>query len=132
MLKVAVRLQLQLGTLEVLAGVEDILQENESLKLHIKSLLFISAHLHSVEAGVLLDQPEEVVDALQRCRGAAGLEDEPAPGHEHGALAQHVRVQLAVAGGRDDAALDVAQHPLQLEPESEFEGLKKAQKFLHC
>ena len=41
------------------------------------------SYLDGVEPGVLLDQPEQVLYALQRSGGAARLEDEPPLGDEH-------------------------------------------------
>ena len=53
-----------------------------------------TAHLDGVESGEPLGQVSQVFEALEGGRGAAGLEDEPTLRHEHGALAQHVGIQL--------------------------------------
>lgn len=76
----------------------------------------VDTHLDLVEPCVLLCDVHEALEALQRRGGAARLEDEPAPRDEHGALAQHVRVDHAVALGADDLALHQAQHRHELVP----------------
>ena len=76
----------------------------------------LSAHLDGVEARVLLGDPGEPVEALQRRSRAARLEDEPALGDEERGLAEDVGVHRLVLRRADDRALHLVQHGVQLEP----------------
>ena len=71
----------------------------------IERLNIIPTHLYGVKLGVFGDEPGQVLDAVQGRGGAAGLQYEPPPRDEHGALGEHVGVHLGVPGGRDDGAV---------------------------
>ena len=70
-------------------------------------------NLHGIKHRKLQHQLGEGLDAVEGGGGAAGLEDEPPLGDEHGALGQHVGGDLGVGHGGDDLALGQPEHLLQ-------------------
>ena len=70
-------------------------------------------NLHGIKHRKLQHQLGEGLDAVEGGGGAAGLEDEPPLGDEHGALGQHVGVHLGVPRGRHDRAVHDGQQLLE-------------------
>ena len=82
---------------------------------HIHDILALESYLDGVEARVLLGDPGEPVETLQRGRRAARFEDEPPLGDEERGLAEDVGVHRRVLRRADDRALHLVQHGVQLE-----------------
>ena len=83
------------------------------------------SYLNCIKSSIFFNDPDEIVNALQRGRRATGLQDESPLWDEHAALAQDVGVHLAVAGRRDDLAFHVAQNVFQFESERKILHFKQ-------
>ncbi len=73
-------------------------------------------YFNAIKPSVSQGQASQVLQAAEKRRCSASLEDEPSLRDEHAALAQDVRVQAFVLREADDFTLDELHQHFQLLP----------------